>query len=105
MAVKKRPDADKLPQYPPPADKYQGWAEVDRSKFQSVAGGGANCTVKGPGGAINRQGECVDQRRAQPSAAQPCGAPINKEGEQKQQRHVTGRYEQKCIGGKHEQGP
>ena len=58
-------DAHQLAQEPPPADKNQRRTQIDRGEFQPRARRVANRAVERPGGAIDRQRQRVDQRRAQ----------------------------------------
>jgi hypothetical protein len=82
------PDPDQLAQKPPPADEDQRRAEVDGQELQPRAGGVAHRAVEGPGGAVDRQRKCVDQRRAQPAKLPLPSPAFDQEGHREKEDHI-----------------
>jgi hypothetical protein len=62
-----------LAQEPPPADHDEARTQVDREVLEARARRVAHRAVEGPGGAVDRQGQGVDEGRAQPAAPLPAG--------------------------------
>jgi hypothetical protein len=82
-------DAHKAAEDEPPADKNNGGAEIDGEIFESVASGRADGAVEGPAGAIDRDGEGVDEGRAQESGFAGSRAPVADIGDEEQQPDIA----------------
>jgi hypothetical protein len=82
-------DADKLAQDDPPADEHQGRTEIYGEEFKARTGGVADGAVEGPGGAVDRQRQRVDERRAQPARSAAFGAAFDEEGHGEQEGDIN----------------
>ena len=82
-------DAHELAQDRPPADEDQRRAEVDGDELEPAARGRPDGAVEGPGGAVDRDRQRVDDRRAHPAQLALPGAAVDVEGEREKRRDVA----------------
>lgn len=82
-------DPDQLAKQPPPADEDQGRAEIDGDELQPVARRRADRAVECPRGAVDRDRQRVDHRRAHPGQPPLPDAAVDEEGQREQQRHIA----------------
>ena len=82
-------DAHEAPQDEPPADEDDGGAEIDGEIFEPVARGRTDRAVEGPAGAVDRDGERVDEGRAQEARLAAARAPVADIGDEEEQADVA----------------
>ena len=85
-------------QHKPPADEDQRGSQIDGEIFEPVAGCRTNRAVERPARAVDRDGERVDERRAQKALAGATGLPVGKIGDDEEQTDIGD------PGGDHEVG-
>ena len=81
-------DADYFLPDPPAQQRHKGRADVNGQKTQSAVDRQADTAIEGPGRAVDRQAERVDDGRAQPGAPARARPAIRAEGDGEEKGHV-----------------
>src|SRR5690606_28567724 len=77
----------------------------DGGEFKAAAGCRADRAIEGPARAINGDGQCVDDRRAQKTLPPATCKRIRRVGNEEEQTHITDSREDDKIGRKHQSLP
>ena len=95
-------DPDQLAQQEPPAHENQSRAEIDGGEFEPAAHRGADGAVEGPGSAVDRDREGVDDRRLDPGGLAAARLTVPQECDHEEQRHIGERGQEDQVRGKHQ---
>ena len=82
-------DADEAAEHEPPADEHQRRPQIDGEILETAARRRTHGAVKGPAGAIDRDGERVDEGRAQERRLVVARLPVAHIGDEEQQPDIA----------------